>query len=146
MTLESTKGSVLPRAPSSRLCFTASLCSRYCTAAHTRLVHQHGPSPVHRRSFDPVKSYLARHEPQASSEGDAEEVTTSKQKRSRSRKQEASKSASTQRQQGAQPRKAAAATRKRARSSTKVASAPPSPSEDTQPESFLRRSSRLQKK
>ena len=30
----------------------------YCTKEHLRALEEHGPCPVHRRSFAPVRSYL----------------------------------------------------------------------------------------
>ena len=35
----------------------------YCTPAHLQALAQHGPCPVHRRSFAPVRNYLERQHP-----------------------------------------------------------------------------------
>lgn len=35
----------------------------YCTPAHLRALAQHGPCPIHRRSFAPVRAYLDRRQP-----------------------------------------------------------------------------------
>jgi ribonuclease HII len=34
----------------------------YCTPGHLRALAQHGPCPIHRRSFAPVRDYLAAHQ------------------------------------------------------------------------------------
>ena len=33
----------------------------YCTSDHLRALERHGPCPIHRRSFAPVRAYLERH-------------------------------------------------------------------------------------
>ena len=35
----------------------------YCTRDHLRALNRHGPCPIHRRSFAPVRAYLERQQP-----------------------------------------------------------------------------------